>query len=58
MNIILPKEKREERLNICKKCEYFDKDLVRCKVCGCFMKIKTALAAAHCPKYYWDKVEK
>jgi hypothetical protein len=52
--MILPKEEREKRLEICRKCEHFKPDSSRCGVCGCFMKIKTALAVADCPKSYWD----
>ena len=30
-------EVKEERLKICRTCEYYDPDQVRCKHCGCFL---------------------
>jgi len=43
----------EQRLKICEGCEYFQKRLARCKVCGCFMKIKTKIPFADCPEGKW-----
>jgi len=41
-----------ERLAICKKCEHYNNG--RCKVCGCFMFIKTRFAAMKCPINKWS----
>lgn len=47
------KELIESRLAICNTCPWFDKRLVKCKSCGCFMKLKTTLEKATCPKGHW-----
>lgn len=41
------------RLNICKTCEFFDKNSERCSKCGCKMAIKTYLKAEKCPIGKW-----
>lgn len=43
----------EYRLEICNKCEWLDKRLVKCKKCGCFMRLKTTLRGAECPIGKW-----
>lgn len=42
-----------ERWEICQACEHLYKPTHTCKVCGCFMKVKTSLAGARCPKNKW-----
>ena len=44
---------QNERLNVCKGCEYYDAEHSGCKECGCFMMNKTALRAAKCPLKKW-----
>ena len=44
-----------ERLEICKSCEHYLSFTGQCKVCMCFMRIKTALPFAECPKGKWGK---
>lgn len=58
--MILPPEATSEhqrRWNICKACEFLDKDttlkLHKCKKCGCPMETKTAVPWAHCPVNKW-----
>jgi hypothetical protein len=46
-------EKAEIRYNICKRCEFFRPMIKVCAECGCFMKAKTQLAKAKCPKGKW-----
>ena len=41
------------RLEICRGCEHFSKLSLRCKKCGCFMKLKTQLEKAYCPIGKW-----
>ncbi len=48
-----PEELAEYRLEICKGCEHFSKLSIRCKKCGCFMKLKTNLKDAKCPIGKW-----
>ena len=43
----------EYRLNICNSCPFFNKKLLKCTKCGCFMKLKTTLAKASCPMGHW-----
>ena len=43
----------ESRLQICNKCEWFNKRLAKCRKCGCFMKLKTTLLEAKCPIERW-----
>ena len=42
---------RERRLDICRGCPEFDAG--RCRKCGCYMKLKARIAAAHCPIGKW-----
>jgi hypothetical protein len=48
----------EERLDICRVCEYFDEERNKCKNCGCFMDFKTMIPFEKCPIGKWGKVEK
>ena len=43
----------EKRLEICKSCEFFEKNAQRCSKCGCYMAVKTYLKAEHCPVGKW-----
>ena len=40
----------EERYKICKKCPNLDKTWKVCKVCNCFMPLKTKIRWAECPE--------
>jgi uncharacterized paraquat-inducible protein A len=42
-----------QRLNICKGCEFFNQAQERCTKCGCFMAVKTYLKAEKCPVGKW-----
>lgn len=48
----------EERWNICSSCEHLYKPTHTCKVCGCFMLVKTKMAFQKCPKGKWDRYDK
>lgn len=43
----------EARLAICNECPWLDKRLVKCRKCGCFMKLKSTLKQASCPIGHW-----
>ena len=43
----------QKRYDICQSCEYFFKPSKQCRVCFCFMNIKTKLKNAKCPKNKW-----
>jgi len=42
-----------ERMKICKQCEYLTSQFARCKICGCFMAIKTKIPMTKCPDGRW-----
>jgi hypothetical protein len=44
---------QKERFAICAECPKLTKLTSQCKLCGCFMKIKTKLAHAECPIGKW-----
>lgn len=43
----------DTRLEICNNCEWLNKRLVKCRKCGCFMKLKSTLKQAKCPIGKW-----
>ena len=43
------KKTHEERLKICLKCPNYSKFWKTCKICHCFMPLKTKLRWAECP---------
>ena len=45
-----------DRYLICKKCDKFDDTLKKCRVCGCFMPVKTKIKTSKCPEGKWDKL--
>jgi hypothetical protein len=47
----------QKRLEICKTCPYYDKNLTRCEKCGCFMEFKTLLMDSECPIGKWKAEE-
>ena len=49
----LTKEEANSRLEICKKCEFFNSINERCTKCGCHMALKTYLKAEKCPVGKW-----
>lgn len=48
---------KNERLAICKGCEFFVEASSRCDQCGCFMNYKALLPNAKCPIGKWGKVD-
>ena len=51
----VPNEIYEDRMAICKACNYYQSLLGNCKICKCFMKVKARIAPMQCPKKYWQK---
>jgi hypothetical protein len=51
--LIVSQEVRNQRLNICKSCEKFNK-ISFCSVCNCFMPVKTWLLVSDCPIKKWQ----
>ena len=46
----------DDRLNICKTCEYFRADINRCSKCGCKTQYKLKLKTESCPVNKWGKL--
>jgi len=37
------KDEAKRRIEICEKCEFFNKTLRSCEICGCLMDVKTKM---------------
>lgn len=59
---------RAYRMDICLNCDFIDAENMRCKVCTCFLQVKTGAKTnwnpkklrgeiTHCPKGFWDDIE-
>ena len=48
-----PKQLQQERLAICGTCELFNAFSKTCKICKCYMRMKTKLENAFCPIHKW-----
>ena len=46
----------QRRWEICEECPSLIR-FNRCEDCGCFMKLKTKVAKAECPRYKWGVFE-
>ena len=51
----VPKDIYEDRISICKGCVYYSSLLGNCKICKCFMKVKSKISSQSCPKGFWQK---
>ncbi len=51
--ITISEEKQKERLDICKRCDYFSPRQSRCKQCGCYLSHKIKFAISKCPIEKW-----
>jgi hypothetical protein len=52
----VPEAAFEERMAICRGCEHFINLTSQCKLCGCFMNLKTKLTNASCPAGKWGQI--
>lgn len=43
----------EQRMEICRKCEFIGVGDTVCKVCGCILYFKTRFKETECPKKKW-----
>ena len=55
--LIVSEEIKEERLAICRSCEYYNEKQIRCKQCGCFLQHKASYALDSCPIGKWKESE-
>lgn len=44
-------EKYEERLNVCKTCDYLQEGM--CRACGCYVELRAAIHKNVCPYEKW-----
>jgi len=44
---------RQERLDVCKQCEYYHQQQHRCRHCGCWLDHKVKFMVASCPIDKW-----
>jgi hypothetical protein len=49
------KKMADQRLNVCRECQHFEKSTTRCDKCGCFMAAKAFLSDAKCPLDLWPE---
>lgn len=48
---------QKQRYDICLSCPNLMMDSNRCKLCGCFMGVKTWMKYEKCPINKWGKIE-
>ena len=51
--LIIPEEEQKQRLDICKKCDYYSVRQNRCRQCGCYLGTKVKFGASACPIGKW-----
>ena len=54
---IVSDEKKQERLDICRSCEFINDINMSCKKCGCSLGIKTSWRTTSCPIGKWGPEE-
>lgn len=53
INVFVDDDTKKERMEICRKCEFFSARQERCKKCGCWLDYKTKFTASTCPIDKW-----
>ena len=51
----VPAEVQAERWKICEGCEKLYKPTSTCRLCGCFMQVKTWMPNQKCPASKWER---
>ena len=51
--LILSEEEQKQRLDVCKKCDYYSVRQNRCRQCGCYLGTKVKFGSAECPIGKW-----
>lgn len=54
-SLTVSNEVKEQRMDICKNCEHYDAEQIRCKECGCMLEYKTGFALDSCPLNKWKE---
>lgn len=42
-----------ERFNICTECDQFNKEEIKCQLCGCYVYAKVQFPISSCPQGKW-----
>ena len=50
---LISEEEQKQRLDVCKKCEYYSVRQNRCRQCGCHMGTKVKFGVSQCPIGKW-----
>ena len=53
-SLLVSDEIYNERLEICKSCEWYDEEQNRCKECGCWLEHKARWSLDSCPIGKWS----
>lgn len=53
MQVFIEKNIAQDRYDLCKQCEHFNKITAICRECGCFMKLKVKFINSVCPINKW-----
>lgn len=53
--LTVSQEVKENRLSICRTCEWYDSEQTRCKHCGCYLEEKARFALDSCPIGKWKE---
>lgn len=52
-DVYVNEEKKKERMEHCKKCEFYHERQNRCKHCGCWLEHKVKFTISECPIGKW-----
>jgi rRNA maturation endonuclease Nob1 len=51
-------EIHSKRMNVCRQCSAYNKELNKCEICGCLLAIKTRSMESSCVSGHWKEVKK
>ena len=54
-SLMVSKEISQQRMEICKQCEFYDEEESRCIQCGCWLAQKVKFALDSCPIGKWEQ---
>lgn len=54
-SVIVPSHVVQKRLETCYRCNDYNPTARQCRVCSCYLDLKTQLRAEECPKKKWGR---
>jgi hypothetical protein len=54
-NVYVNENVKNERMNICKRCDFYHARQNRCKHCGCWLEHKVKFSISECPIGKWGQ---